>query len=283
MAKENLKVSNYAAAFIDLLGQRDSMKGCGLLPENKEDFVAIAKRSVGAISQLHSSFNEFYVAFTNISTVIPIPEEHREVFSRLRATELNFQRFSDGLVVFISLAGDARYSPVNGVYGLMAAAGSLCLLGLASRQPIRGGADIAWGVELNESELYGCVVTKSYELESEVAKYPRVVLGQEMIDYLRTLLHRPADDVDARYERAVAQICLEMICEAPDGVYMVDFLGEGFRRHIAHSLESSVYYDARSYVESQEEHWRGEDNSKLAERYKVLLEYFQAREDMWAS
>lgn len=282
MDNEDLKVSNYAAAFIDLLGQRDSMKGCGLLPENKEEFIETAKRSVGAISQLHSSFETFYKSLTDNITTLRIPDEHREAFSQFQATELKFQRFSDGLVVFISLANDAQHSPVNGVYGLISAAGSLCLLGLASKKPIRGGADIAWGVELNESELYGCVIAKSYELESEVAKYPRIVLGHEVIGYLNSLLHERGNDVNAQYGRAMAQTCLEMICEAPDGVYMVGFLGEGFKRYIASRLENSVYYEARSYVEAQEKHWRGENNSKLADRYKVLLEYFQVREAEWA-
>jgi hypothetical protein len=281
MGSENLKVSNYAAAFIDLLGQRDIMDGCGLLPHNKDEFIEIAKRSVGAISQLHSSFDKFYEALTDNVTTLLLPEEQREAFSHFQATKLKFQRFSDGLVVFLSLANEAQHSPVNGIFGLISAAGSLCLLGLASKKPIRGGADIAWGVELNDSELYGCVIAKAYELESEVAKYPRIVLGKEVVDYLNSLLQLPGNELNTQYGRAMAKACLEMICVAPDGVYMVDFLGEGFRRHIANSLENSVYYDARSYVESQEEHWRGKNSSKLADRYKILLEYFQARESEW--
>lgn len=173
MKEENLIISNYAAVFIDILGQRDSMKNCSLVPQNKKEFLAVVRNSIGVISRLHSSFNIFYDSLTKTSINIQIPEEHKEMYNHLQAARLKFQRFSDGLVVFISLAEDSTHSPVNGIYGLIASSGSLCL----SQNPIRGGADIAWGAELNENELYGCVVAKSYELESEVAKYPRIVLG----------------------------------------------------------------------------------------------------------
>lgn len=281
MEEDSLTVSNYAAVFIDILGQRDGMKGCGLVPENKEEFLVAAKKSVGVISRLHSSFDTFYKALTENITNFQIPEGDREKFTHLQTTKLKFQRFSDGLVVFISLAKDSTYSPVNGIYGLIASSGSLCLLGLASQTPIRGGADIAWGIELNENELYGCVVAKSYELESEVAKYSRIVLGNEVINYLKSLTQNSENDINSQYGREMANCCLEMVCEAPDGVFMVDFLGEGFRHYIANTLETSVYFEALAYIEAQIKHWRNENNSKLTERYEILYEYFMARKSVW--
>jgi len=283
MGEKNLKVSNYAAVFIDILGQRDSMKGCGLVPDNKDDFLAVAKKSIGVISQLHSSFNTFYESLTKATMNLKIPEEHRDKYSHLQAATLKFQRFSDGLVVFISLAEDSTHSPINGVYGLIASSGSLCLLGLAGKNPIRGGAEIAWGVELNESELYGCVVAKSYELESEVAKYPRIILGDEIINYLQVLSQNMEKDINSQYRKKMAETCIEMVCETPDGNHMVDFLGEGFRKYIASTLDATVYNEALSYVEEQLAHWRNEKNSKLTGRYKTLHEYFLERKNVWVS
>lgn len=283
MGEKKLKVSNYAAAFIDVLGQRDSMKGCGLVPDNKDEFLSIAKKSIGVISNLHSSFDTFYELLTKTTINLQIPEEDRDKYSHLQAAKLKFQRFSDGLVVFISLAEDSTHSPVNGIYGLIASSGSLCLLGLAEKTPIRGGADIAWGVELNESELYGCVVAKSYELESEVAKYPRIIIGSEIINYLQSLAHNEEGDINSQYGRKMAETCIEMVCETPDGNYMVDYLGEGFRKYIANTLDQTIYNEALSYVEEQLERWRDECNSKLIERYETLHEYFVERKNVWAS
>jgi hypothetical protein len=57
----DIKVNNYAAAFIDILGQREELKGCGLLPDNKDEVISIVKKTVEVIRRLHSQFEEFYV------------------------------------------------------------------------------------------------------------------------------------------------------------------------------------------------------------------------------
>jgi hypothetical protein len=277
----DIKVNNYAAVFIDILGQREELKGCGLLPDNKDEVILIVKRTVGVISRLHSQFEEFYSALTRQATGLQIPEERRQEFINLQATSLKFQRFSDGLVVYISLAQDAEHSPINGVYGLIAASGSLCLLGLAQKTPLRAGFDIAWGVELNESELYGCVVARSYELESSIAKSPRVVLGEEVIQYLEAISQVPGDGVNEEYGRKMASVCREMITKDEDGQYIVDYLGAGFRKHIANNIGNSIYNDALNYIEEQINHWMGNGNEELMQRYHSLKRYFEKNRSIW--
>ena len=277
----DIKVNNYAAAFIDILGQREELKGCGLLPDNKDEVISIVKRTVGVISRLHTQFEEFYGALTRQATGLQIPEERRQEFVNLQATSLKFQRFSDGLVVYISLAQDAEHSPINGVYGLIAASGSLCLLGLAQKTPLRAGFDIAWGVELNESELYGCVVARSYELESSIAKSPRVVLGVEVMQYLEANSQVPGDGVNEEYGRQMASVCREMITQDEDGQYIVDYLGAGFRKHIAKTIGNSIYNDALNYIEEQINHWTGVGNEELTQRYISLKKYFEKNRSIW--
>ena len=277
----DIKVYNYAAAFIDILGQRDELKGCGLLPENKDEVISIVKRTVGVICRLHSQFEGFYDELTRRATGLQISEERRQEFINLQATSLKFQRFSDGLVVYISLAQDAEHSPINGVYGLIAASGSLCLLGLAQKTPLRAGFDIAWGVELNESELYGCVVARSYELESSIAKSPRVVLGGEVIQYLEANSQLPGDGLNEEYGRQMANVCREMIAQDEDGQYIVDYLGAGFRKHIAKNIGSTIYTDALTYVEEQIDHWSNQNNDELMQRYLSINRYFEKNKSVW--
>jgi hypothetical protein len=38
-------------------------------------------------------------------------------------------------------------SPANSIFGMLMATGSLCLIGLAAKSPLRVGIDVAWGVE----------------------------------------------------------------------------------------------------------------------------------------
>lgn len=276
-----MKVNNYAAAFIDILGQREELKGCGLLPDNKDEVVSIVKRTVGVIGHLHSQFERFYTALTSRETGMQVPEEQRQEFINLQATNLNFQRFSDGIVVYISLAQDEEHSPINGVYGLIAATGSLCFLGLAQKTPLRAGLDIAWGVELNKGELYGCVVGRAYELESEIAKGPRVVLGEEVIRYLDFNAQLPGEGVNERYGRELASVCREMITQDEDGQYIVDYLGQGFKKYISNNLDSSIYVEALTYVEEQIERWSNQGDDKLTQRYLSLRGYFEKNRTNW--
>ena len=276
----DLRVNNYAVAFIDVLGQRAALRGCGLLPDSKEEFLPLARHTVGVIQRLHQSFEQFYTAFHETANVSLVSEQHRNHFARQQQTKLKFQRFSDGLVAFVSLSSEENHLPINGVYGLLAAAGALCLLGLAVRQPIRGGMDIAWGAELNDSELYGCAVAKSYELESAIAKYPRIALGQEVIRYLDAHAQSLDNGLDAQYVRALAGYCKEMIAMADDGVHIVDYLGSGFRKYITNSVDASLYTEAAAYVSEQLQYWTEKEDPKLKFRYQQLQAYFNENIDL---
>lgn len=282
MSQPDLVISNHAAAFIDLLGQRDQLRGCGLLPDNKDEVISIARKTIATVRKLHSSFEDFYSALTTDRVIrIEVPDGQRCELDKLQRIGLKYQRFSDGLVIYLSLRGDIRPEILNGLYGLIASCGSLCLLGLIQRAPIRGGVDVAWGVELNNNELYGCVVAKAYELESEIAKYPRVVVGEHAVNYLNLTKELKGDDVGSRYSREIASVCLSMLARDSDGAIIIDYLGSGFKKYMAATLDMSAYQHAYSYVEEQIKHWGSEKNDKLLERYKMLKEYFGQNRGNW--
>ncbi len=280
---DHLIVQNYAAAFIDLLGQRAALEGCGLIPDSKEEFIKIAKQSVGVIQNLHDQFSDFYSAINQGPDPSSVKQEHRELYFRMQRTQLKFQRFSDGLFSYISLVSDVNHLPINGIYGLISSCGALCFLGLASGQPIRGGLDIAWGVELNQNELYGCVVARSYQLESEAAKFPRIVLGNEMMNYLHQCASMPGQEIEVQYARAMATTCLDMIHQdIEDGLFCIDYLGEKFRQYIGATVDDKIFYYARTYIREQLERFQAENNKKLFDRYKRLDKYFESRQHVWS-
>lgn len=279
---DRLIVQNYAAAFIDLLGQRAALEGCGLIPDSKEEFIKIAKQSVGVIQNLHDQFNHFYSAFNQGPDPSRVKQEHRELYFRMQRTQLKFQRFSDGLFSYISLFSDENHLPINGIYGLISSCGALCFVGLASGQPIRGGLDIAWGVELNQNELYGCVVARSYQLESEAAKFPRIVLGNEMMNYLHQYANMPGQDLEVQYVRTMATTCLDMIHQdIEDGLFCIDYLGEKFRQYIGSTVDNQIFHDARTFIHTQLERFQAVDDKKLFDRYKILDKYFESRQYIW--
>ena len=277
----DLFVSNYVAAFIDVLGQRAALHGCGLLPDSLDEILPIARSTVGVIQRLHKSFGDFYDAFHTPADLSFVPDALRERFQASQRTEVRFQRFSDGLVAFAPLMEQEGNLPINGAYSLLAASGALCLLGLSIRQPLRGGIEVAWGVELNHSELYGCVVAKSYELESAVADYPRIVIGDELIRYFDAHQEYPGQTPEAEIIRNLATWCKEMTTIDEDGMWMVHYLGQRFRKNLMEGVDPSLYGDAAAYVAEQLEHWADVGDEKLLSRYQRLQTYFNENRDTW--
>jgi hypothetical protein len=281
MDKNDKVLSNYVAAFIDILGQRDQFRGCGLLPESKDDILIVATRTIEVVRWLHASFEDFCSALTNRHEGVNVPKEHQQELQKLKKIGLKFQRFSDGLVVYQSLFGDPRPEVINGLYGLIATCGSMCLIGLNRGTPIRAGIDVAWGLELNDNELYGCVLAKAYELESETAKYPRIVLGEHVRTYLNLSRKVPGCDVFSTYTRDTASACLELLGQDSDGAIIVDYLGSGFRKYIGSTLEAADYQRAYSYIEGQIEHWKVAQEKELQQRYGMLKQYFDRNRSKW--
>ncbi|HTT09210.1 MAG TPA: hypothetical protein VMH34_10530, partial [Gammaproteobacteria bacterium] len=179
----NWTVCNYAVSFIDLLGQRTKFADQGILPSFASDkehqqFLTIVKESIGPIfalqRQADAMLRGFLKAQQNSPRRAALPPQLRASFDELQRTRITTQRWSDGLVSFVSLGDQTVKCPMNGIYCLFVLAGSHCLLGLAMQQPLRGAIELAWGVELRDGELYGPVVARAYELETTAAQYPRI-------------------------------------------------------------------------------------------------------------
>ena len=155
-------------------------------------------------------------------------------------------------------------------------AGSLCYMGLTARRPIRGAIDIAWGVELHKGELYGAAVARAYELESEIAKYPRVVVGAEARKYLEYQNLNPDTDNFAVANKAFANLALSLLTQDEDGEWIVNYLGVPFRDAVTTQTQREMYPQALAFVEEQLQSHRQSSDAKLVERYERLQRYFKA-------
>jgi hypothetical protein len=282
--KELYNIANYCVSFIDLLGQRLEYKDEGLVPEfksaeEKEKFINNKLRNtIGRIITLqHASDSFVKAALENIS---PQREELQPDVKRLndemKEVRLKQQRWSDGLFYFISLMEGNVKCPMVGVYTVLSNAGSLCFVFLAGKLPLRGSIDIAWAAELYEGELYGAAVAKAYELESQVAQYPRIVVGQRVIDYLIDNMNNPASDIYRKYNRNLAKICYDMLAQDSDGYHFVHYLGDVFHKMVTKSLHKELYQNSMKFVLEQCKKWKDEQNTKLSFRYNHLLSYFLA-------
>ena len=191
-------------------------------------------------------------------------------------TKIKTQRWSDGLVSFASLRDKEVKCHVNSIYELFGHAGSLCFIGLCNRSPLRGAIEIAWGIELQPGELYGAAIARAYELESECAQYPRVVIGKEVVRFLESHSKNLADDPYSIGDRDMANLCLSMILKDTDGQSVLHYLGDGFRFAITNANHNHLYATGRKFVHGALVTFREKEDEKLALRYERLLSYLDS-------
>ena len=177
---------------------------------------------------------------------------------------------------FVCLGDEAIKCPWLGITEIFQLSGYFCLLGLAQRHPVRGAIDIAWGVELPGRGLYGPAVANAYKLECEVAKYPRIVVGQQVVDSLEEELTKTGNDLFTRGNRSWAQQCRGMLLKDTDGHWIIHYLGTTFQHSVTHTTHDFIYGKARAFVVGQLEEHRKSKNNKLERRYGQLLNYFDA-------
>ena len=279
--KENLNIVNYCVSFIDLLGQRSEYKNEGLLPKyestgEKEKFDIKVQNTIRRIDFLQRSADIFVNKVLNYRNpeIEMLPPNQIDIYNKIKEVHLAMQRWSDGLVYFISLEeGDVK-CPILGVYIQLITNCYLCFFGLANKTPLRGSMDIAWAAELHKGELYGAAVAKAYELEAYVAQYPRIVVGQRAIDYIIINMNKPASNIFDEVDKKFAKICLDMLAEDFDGYYVAHYLGSAFQQMVTRNLHNDLYQASLNFIREQCKKWRDERNTKLSTRYSHLLSYF---------
>jgi len=234
-------------------------------------------RPITRLQRLTNQFMEMFLQRGDSPTRQSLPPELREEWDKLQAQDVRVQYWSDGLVAFACLGNKAAPEQINGAFALLGMGGSLCLMNLGHqfRNPIRAGIEIAWGTELRPGELYGPAIARSYELESEVAQYPRIVVGDRMIEFLNTVANLPPTDNASLYGATIAKKCLQMLVRDIDGQWMIHYLGEAFREAVSRSEHVGMYNDALQFIAAEYSAFRTAGDSKLAIRYFQLLNYFK--------
>lgn len=270
-----LILCDYAVAFIDLLGQKDAMRERNL-PADPDEALQLVKRSVGKIVGIQKHFQAYFDAFTSQKSLYEsLPNEIQSQLPDFARGELKWQRFSDGFVIFIPLGEGAVKAPANSIFGMLMAAGCHCLTGLAARSPLRVGIDVAWAVEYRPGELYGSAVAHAYELESKVARWPRVVIGDGLVGYLEYYADSRETHLSAKARTAMARTCLEMITPDTDGQNMLHYLGKPFRSAAGSGVNEELIEEALKYTQSQLSHWSDVRNAKLKSRYTEVSAYLR--------
>jgi len=295
----------YLIAFIDILGQKEEFKEKGRyldeIPEyliNREKInqklLEAHKQTIDVIEFLRKGFDNIRAEIKRPeNSKVKVPADKVELYNKMRKSDLKIYPFSDSFIVHTSLTqrdGRLASNVINGVFHVLFACGTMFALALSFKKPLRAGIEVGLGTELSNNEIYGPVLYRAYEQESNVAKFPRIVVGQGLLNYLKSIERetKPAQGQakeDFDYFKKTAAICNEMIIKDSDGVLILDYLGKIFIDILRNNPETEykkIFNNAFTFIEQEYCKFKESKNEKLEPRYAMLLEYFKSRKKYYS-
>jgi len=279
LSGEGKAICWYLVACVDLLGHSNElakMTGLPVLGDEKarEAFLQQLKSTYGRVNTLHQSFKSFFETK---------PEnDGRWVYTQIFPTiQIRTERFMDTVFIYLPLMETGNNTaPVSNIYRALTSCASVFLVWLSEGMPVRGGIDIGVAFEPRENEIYGPAVMRAYHLESRVAQYPRIVVGQELLNYLKSKSEATDEDPVTRLNKASADLCFKLLVTDLDGLVALDYLGQEMRNGAGKDL-TAIFENAQRFVLAESEKQQHEKNTKLAIRYTMLRSYFASRQALW--
>lgn len=286
-SKDTLFIGHYAVAFIDLLSQKDRLSKMRELPRNRNElreFIANVKESAGVVDMFRKAM---LTSIKTAETLNPNGDMNkdlrfRRVWSEVHKIKIKHKFFSDCFVLWVPLANEDDGIPVAAVLRLMHVMMQIFMIGLAEGYPCRGGIDVGVAAEFFQDELYGPALANAYLLESQFAKYPRIIIGDSLREYISDQHIEDPKSIDQTsiMRRQFAILCKELISEDCDNQAILDYFGLGARRIIGHE-SAELYLKCVSFCTCQMQRFSDEVNSHLVEKYLKTFLYLRSRKIYW--
>ena len=285
---DQLFFQHHLVAFLDLVGQRGTLRKMLDLPTTSaemETFIQIGRESLGRVLDMRTAFDKFFTAAKQgVLDLSQFPAEHRANIQAARQVECSMYGLSDAIVISVPLGGDDEHCKAgNGIEISLLAICSLAILAFGRKVAFRGGVDVGIATTLDGGEVYGPALVKAYSLETEVAEYPRVVVGNDLFQFLEHVTNQQARTPFGRIAQENAARCKRMVVQDTDGRQMLDFLGQEVRNSAAASLLCDFVISGHDFVRTEYEKFQKGGNDKLASRYFRLLQYYEARKKFWTT
>ncbi len=286
MKDDEISLDNFIVAFVDVLGTKDAfLKYPAITSRMSEEDVNEMKRLVGR--PLFNLFDFHDAVKTMLTTNYYHPDAHRlppEVLKEYLyniQNDIRSQNFSDGFVLYMPIDSN-HHNPLAAFWSLIYFTGGIMLYSLAKGSPVRGGIEIGWGT-LRDNQLFGGAIASAYTLESGIAKYPRIVLGKHLLEYLNS--YRNTSYGDRRDEMTKGLLAMIDQLHKPDidGVEIVHWLANRYKDLFRDEPNgvSVVFSDVKKFVDREYERFMDTGNAKLGQRYFLLSTYIDEYEESW--
>ena len=236
----------------------------------------VLRQTAGFVVELRTVFQDQFQAF---EAGVPLIQRHTK-----QPLCPNFIGFSDSFVTSVPLRGeDQELIPVVTVFSALSATCVVMLIALANKHPLRGGIDVGLATEISPGEIYGTALERTYLLECRVAKYPRLVIGDELWRYLNAAgkhFQNQATPV-AKVITDIVKKTMQMIATDTDGQRILDYLGPVVVENAGPDRGKLMIQPAYDFVLAEQKRMLTKGNPELIGRYVLLRSYFEARLASW--
>ena len=278
-----VNIGYYFVAFIDVVGQRDRLRQWVKLPSNdvdKENVARILLDTSEYIKDFREQFNTLFEAATKPTGLLDhLKPEQLAWVERRKKTILWRRGFSDSYFMTVPCWYESSWGAHSlAIYGSLFSICGLFIWALAKKRPFRGAVEVGLGTEISKEEVYGPVNVRVFELEKD-AGYPRIIVGNGLLNHLDDLEKRCLDNLEGRHTKHSIQDCRKLITIDHTDTVILDPLGEGVKS-VPGAVDTKMVELAYEFVVSQEGFFR-HSNETLYGYYGHLREYCESRLALW--
>ena len=291
--KNNILIYNYVVTFVDLLGQKAAFEQSPtiLTPDvDRNSLTQTLRRTLGKVQTVHSLFKSFHGSHQQSEPPWlqgRSPEEKLK-YKEIKGSPVYSQYFSDSIIFYASLINSEGQINLRSIAEMLSAITICMRISFANGIFFRGGIEIGWATVDPKIGIYGSVLNEAYKLENKIAQYPRIIVGDELLKFIK--LHNQIEDnnVVHRFNTEIAHRCISLLCEDNDGRIIVDFLGNGIQNFLSPDRIAGHQYlqkfhesikNGFKHVTNECERFKKKKNTKLAFRYQLLMDYYSQRLD----
>ncbi len=271
---------------IDVLGQKTELAKWNKFPTDEKEkkvFMEAIKNSFGRVMLLRKEFEDSFNLL--LSHKFKPPEWAVEKMSdggksleEFQDTTIQFTRFSDTIVVHTPVVNKFEYTNTSVLFVYIATCGILLAENYNRGFALRGAINVGMAGQFDQEDLYGPALASVYYLESKVAQYPRIIIGDQLIEHLRAHILNPNKSGPAQINRIMAQLCLNHLCEDYDGNWIIDYLSEAFEHWATDKVGwRKLQQNGYDFAVAQLKKFKDAGNDILTGRYEKLVSYFQSR------
>lgn len=277
----------HVVAFLDLLGQQEKLRELNALPDSKNE-----KEIVDFKQKIREIYEPIYMLRKLIGTAIEasvdlgtdsnkFTTQDQEFRKQFRSTPIYRRNFSDSLIMDVPLRNDIGKFPCRAIFIVLVSTALTFLSCMRLGFVIRGGIELGLAMDIDKDEIYGPALAWAYTLESRVAIYPRIVIGESLTRYLQEMASLSTSTKEEKINSRLAVRSLNILKVDDDGNTFLDYLGEDVQNIMLLPEQRQVVQKAYDFVIQESNKYKKEKNTKLGFRYTLLRNYFESRLSSW--